>query len=44
MAGAIKGYSPKSDSSWMLTLLHLIFALLEIALEIAPKSPRPKKH
>ena len=31
MAGAIKGYSPKSDSSWMLTLLHLIFALLEIA-------------
>ena len=31
MAGAIKGYSPKADSSWMLCILHLLFASLNIA-------------
>ena len=31
MAGAIKGYSPKRDSAWMLTVLHLLFAALNIA-------------
>jgi hypothetical protein len=31
MAGAIKGYSPKSDSAWMLTILHMVFSLLRIA-------------
>ena len=31
MAGSIKGYSPKSDSSKMLTIMHLVFAYLHIA-------------
>ena len=31
MAGAIKGSSPKRDSAWMLTVLHIIFSLLDIA-------------
>ena len=31
MAGAIKGYSSKSDSAFLLTILHLAFAMLHIA-------------
>ena len=31
MAGAIKGYSSKSDSAFLLTILHLLFAVLSIA-------------
>ena len=31
MAGSIKGYSSKQDSSWMLTILHLLFASLRVA-------------
>ena len=31
MAGAIKGYSSKSDSAFLLTILHLLFAMLNIA-------------
>ena len=31
MAGAIKGSSPKRDSAWMLTVLHILFSSLNIA-------------
>jgi hypothetical protein len=31
MAGAIKGSSPKRDSAWMLTVMHLIFSMLNVA-------------
>ena len=31
MAGTIKGYSPKRDSAFILTILHLVFAALNIA-------------
>ena len=31
MAGAIKGSSPKRDSAWMLTVMHLLFAVLDIS-------------
>jgi hypothetical protein len=30
MAGAIKGYSPKRDSAWMLTVLHLLLSTMNI--------------
>jgi len=30
MAGAIKGYSPKSDSSWLLSILHLLLSSIEV--------------
>ena len=31
MAGAVKGYSSKSDSALLLTIMHLVFAMLRIA-------------
>ena len=31
MAGAIKGYSSKSDSSWLLSILHLVLSTIGLA-------------